>query len=66
MRAREMMHKELAQSVLLYESKSCVVTGETLEALEGFHHQADINITGMTAKYVADREWEYPPVVVVL
>ena len=66
MRARGMMHKELAQSVLLYESESCVVTGETLEVLEGFNHQADIQITGMTSKYVADREWEYPPVVVVL
>ena len=43
-----------------------MVTGETLEVLEGFNHQADIKITGMTSKYVADREWEYPPVVVVL
>ena len=66
MRARGMMHKELSQSVLLYKSEICVVKGEMLEVMEGFHHQADIQITWMTEKYMADREWEYPQVVVVL
>ena len=40
--------------------------GEMLNILEEFHHQADIQITGMTAKSVTDRKCEYPPVVAAL
>ena len=39
-RAWGAMHKAVAQSVLLYGSKSWVVTGEMLKVLEWFHHWA--------------------------
>ena len=52
-----MIYKAVAQSVLMYGSKSWVVIGEMLKVLEGFHHRADRQITGMTEKRVADREW---------
>ena len=50
MQARGAMYKAVAQSVLLYGRKSWVVTGEMLNVLEGFHHQAARWITGMTSK----------------
>ena len=34
-----------------------------LKVLEGFHHRAERQITGMTAKRGACGEWEYPFVV---
>ena len=37
-----------------------------LKVLEGFHHWEARRITGMTAKCVADGEWEYPLVVAAL
>ena len=66
MRARGVMYKEVAQSVLLYGSESWVVTGAVLRVLEGFHHFESMRITGMAGKRVTDREWEYPPVVAAL
>ena len=33
-----MMYKLVAQTVLIYVSKSWVVTGAMLKILEGFHH----------------------------
>ena len=64
--SREMMYKLLSQTVMLYGSESWVVTREMLKVLEGFHHQESIQITGMTAKHVADRDWGYPPVMAAL
>ena len=61
-----MMYKAVAQSVLLYGSDSRLMTGAKLKVLEGFHHRAARRITGMTAKHVAEREWEYPPVAAAL
>ena len=66
MRARGMMYKSVSQSVLLYVSESWVVTGAMLKVLEGFHHREVRRITGMTAKRVADGEWEYSLVVAAL
>ena len=66
LRARGVMYKEVAQSVLLYGSESWVVTGAVLRVLEGFHHFESMRITGMAGKRVTDREWEYPPVVAAL
>ena len=43
------IHQAVAQSVILYGSKSWVVTGEIIKVLEGFHHRAAQQITGMTA-----------------
>ena len=48
-RARGVIHKAVAQLVLLYSSESCVVTGEMRKVLKGFHHQASRRITQMTA-----------------
>ena len=52
----------LAQSVLLYGSKSWVVTGEMIKVMTEFHHQAAPQITGMTTQGGAGRECEYPAV----
>ena len=53
-RARELMYKAVAQSVLLYGSEIWVVMGMLLRVLEGIHHQAARRITGMTEKLVED------------
>ena len=65
-RARGMMYKSVARSVLLYGSESWVVTGEMLTVPEGFHHRAARRITGMTATRGAGGEWEYPPVAAAM
>ena len=62
-RARGEMYKAVAQLVILYDREICVVTGEILKVLAGFHHQAARRITGMMAKCGAGGEWEYPLVV---
>ena len=60
--ARVEMYKSVAQLVLLYGSKSWVVTGEILKVLTGFLHQAARWIMGMTEKRRAGGEWEHPSV----
>ena len=60
------MYKAVAQSVLLYDSESGVVTREMLKFLEGFHNWADRRIMGMMATHGAGREWEYPLVLAAL
>ena len=47
-RARGVMYKEVAQSVILYGSESWVVTGAMLKDLEGLHKRASSWIMGMT------------------
>ena len=59
MRSQGEMYKAVAESVLLYGSKSWVVTGDMLKVLEGFHHQTAWRITEMTAKRGAGGEWKY-------
>ena len=61
--ARGGMYKAVAKSVLLYGSKSCVVTGYIIKVLTGFHHRAAQRIAEMTAKSGAGIEGEYPSVV---
>ena len=61
-----MMCKVVDQSVLLYVSKSWVVTGVTLNVLEGFHHRVARHITGMMETHGAGGEWEYPLVVAAM
>ena len=43
-----------------------MVIGEMLNILERFHHQSSRRIAGMTEKCMADRMWEYTPVVAAL
>ena len=47
-RAHGIMYKAAAQTVLLYDNESWVVTRSMLKILEGFHHRAAGLITGMT------------------
>ena len=54
------IYKKVAQSVLHYKSMSWVVTGEMLKVVTALNHRAARQITGMTAKCGASREWEYP------
>ena len=65
-RSRGMVFKAVAQLVLLYSSESWVVTGVMLKVLEGFRHQVDRRIMGMTATCGEGGEWEYPPMVEAL
>ena len=58
--AQRAMYKEVAQSVILYNSKSWVVTGEMIKVLEGFYHWAARRITGTAVKLGAGGEWEHP------
>ena len=66
MREHGIIYNSVKQILLMYGSKSWVVLGDMLKVLEGFHHQAARWITGMTAKYVVDGEWEYSSVVAAL
>ena len=65
-RSHGIMYKAVSHCVLLYGSEIWLVTGATLKVMEGFHQRVARRITGMTAKRVADGEWEYPPVVEAL
>ena len=65
-RAWVSMYKSVAQSMLLYISKSWLVTGDMLKVLMVFHHRAARRIMGMTAKRGAGKEWEYPAVEEVM
>ena len=51
------MYKAVSYTVLLYGSKSWVVTEAMLKILEGFHHRAARRIAGMMVKRVADGMW---------
>ena len=57
MRAWGEIYKVVAQSVLLYSSKSWVVTGEMLKVMTEFHHWVTRQITGMMAERGSGREW---------
>ena len=61
-RACVAMYKAVAQSVLLYDSKSWMVTVGILKVLAEFHHRAARWITVMTEKRRSRGEWEYPSV----
>ena len=49
MRAREMLYKEVVQTVMLYGRDSWVVMEAMMKVLEALHHQIDSRITGKTA-----------------
>ena len=63
---RGAIYKAVAQWMLLYGSKSWVVTGEMLKVLTELHHKAALWITRMTANCGAGREWGYPSVEEVM
>ena len=50
LQARGMIYKLVAQTVLLFGSKSCLGTGEMLKVLNFFHHGASQHIIGMTTQ----------------
>ena len=60
------MYKVVEQPLLLYCIDSWLVTGETLNILEGFHHWAARHITGMKTTYGAAGEWYYSLMVVAI
>ena len=55
--ARGIMYKAVAQSVLLYGSDICVVTGYILKVLGVFHDWVARRITGMTTTRGVGGEW---------
>ena len=62
---RGMMYKSVVKTVLLYGSKSLLVTGEMLNILEGFLHLEARRIMGMTETFAEDgsvnipRQWRH-------
>ena len=56
-RARGLMYKVVAQSVLIYNSDSWVVAGAMLKVVEELHHWVARRITGMTETCGAGGEW---------
>ena len=61
--AQGAMYKAVAQLVLLYSSNIWVAALDMLKVLEGFHHRAAQQITGMTSNRGAGKDWDYPSVV---
>ena len=57
MQAWGVIYNAVENSVLMHGSESLVVMGLMLKVLEGFHHRDTREITVITAKGVADREW---------
>ena len=55
-----MMYKAVAQTVLLFDSNSCVVTLEMLKVVEELHHRLVWWIKGMMYRRADNGEWEYP------
>ena len=48
MQARLMMYKSVIQTMLIYRSDSWVIMDAMLKVLEGFHHQVDCHIAGIS------------------
>ena len=63
---RGMLYKAVLQLVLMYGSKSGVVTRAMLKVLEIFHHRLARRITGMIVRRTTIREWERPLVAEAL
>ena len=58
---REMMYKSVAQTVLLYGSKSWLITEAIMNVLEVFHHRIARSIVGKTTRRIREEGWESPP-----
>ena len=59
--ARAMIYKAVVQTVLLYGSKSWMITGAMMKVLEAFCHEISRKITGKTDRRVREEGWECPP-----
>ena len=53
-----MMYKAVVRTVLLYRSRSWVVTESMLKVLEGFHHLVAQRIAVMSDHQVGEEVWE--------
>ena len=60
-----MFYQAVVAAVLLYGSKSWVISAFDLRALDGFHVEAARRLTGMRPKKQGD-SWVYPKSAVVL
>ena len=56
--ARGIFYKAIVKSVLLYGSKSWLVTGSMLNVLEGFQHRTVIRIAGTKERRMTIGDWE--------
>ena len=65
-RARSMLYKAVAQTVLLYGSESWVMTGAMMKLLESYHGRTAQRIAGMMDRRMEDGDWYYPPVAYTL
>ena len=55
--ARVVVYKEVVHTVFLYGSDICVVMGEVLKVIEGFHHRVARRISGNTVQRTGDGRW---------
>ena len=58
-REHAIMYKTVVQTVLLYRSKSWVVTEAMLMMLEGFQNWVAQRIVGMSSQQVGEEVWEW-------
>ena len=58
MRAHEMIYKTVFQMVLLYGIKSWVATEDMPKIMEGFHHQVEQRIAGISYQKFWEGVWE--------
>ena len=56
----------VVQAVLLFGSKTWVLTPRLDKSLEEFHHRAAQQMVGMGPKHQQDGTWVYPLIGVVL
>ena len=59
LRAWAMMYNVVVHTVILYGSKSWVVTEVMLKVMEGFHHWVAQRISGMSYRRVREGGWEW-------
>ena len=60
-RARKILYRAVAQTVLLYRSKIWEIRGEMINLLEAVHHWIMGRISGKVARCICEEGWECPP-----
>ena len=56
------LYVAVVQVVIMFGSKTCVLTSPLEKALTGFHHQSKWRMTGMGPRRRPDGMWVYPPI----
>ena len=57
--ARAMIYKAVVQTVLLYGSKSWMITGAMMKVLEAFHHHIARRLPGKMYPRLSEERWGF-------